>query len=558
MKREQLPIALAGLVVAITRIFILPRGFWEGEEIGLAASLLTFDPYHQQPEAPGYPLLVGVGRFLNFFVRDPFVVLTALSLVASIAGAIFLARATAIALGSAWSGAAAALFLYLSPSMLVFSPLPNAESVSVALVAATFYFFVTRQPIWFAAAAAASIGCRPQLALAMGVFFVIGLMSMPKRRQALAVFAAIVLVTFAVLVEAIRIGRVREYIAMNIEAARVAHEGATLRELAMRFTAHPWGSKYLAFPILIAAGFGLRRLAAAFKLLAPFALFGAIHAAFCILTGSMTDGVQPIIPALPVIAVFAAAAFTRFPAAALTAAVIYGGASFVYAWPLLDVRAHQSSPAMRAARFAASQNAVVLPDPALQPHAMIAGARMTNMGNFDDFVDQPDTRVMLLVDGASSTPGAEIFTWPDSDIYGKITTERYRIVSAVPVPPSHRYRARLGVYPYESAPDRGEWRWLAQDAVIELPHVGGSVTLRFALPEDAPIDANEVKVGERTVRVTRGGSAELVVPYSPRLVIRSSRGFVGPDGRNLAVQLTSLVLLPRAGEGAPERSEWGG
>jgi len=548
MKREHAPIALAGLVVAISRLFILPRGFWEGEEIRFAAALLTFDPYHQQPEAPGYPLLVGLGRFLNFFVREPFVVLTALSFIASVVGAVLLGRSAAIVLGNAWSGGAAALFLYLSPAMLVFSPLPNAESLSVALVVAAFYFLVKRQPIWFAAAAGAAIGCRPQLALAMGVFFVVGWMSMPRRREAMAVFAAILFVSFAALVEAVRLGRFREYIAMNVEAARVAHEGATLRELVMRFVAHPWGSKYLALPLLIAAGFGLvvesGRLARsrwAGGTPALLALFASLHIAFVCLTGSITDGVQPVIPALPVIAVFAAAAFTRLPLAALIASLIYGGASFAYAWPLLRVRATESSPPMQAARYAATRRAVVLPDPALQPHAMIAGARVTNMGNFDDFVDQPETPLMLLVDGASHTPGAQVFAWPDSDIYGKITTERFRVVSAVPVPPERRYRARLGVYPFESAPDRGEWRWLAQDAVIELAPGDGYVTLRFALPTDAPIDANEVRVGDRAVTVTRGGSAELIVPHSPRLIIHSARSFVGTDRRSLALQLVSVV-----------------
>lgn len=506
--------------------------------------MLTFDPYHQQPEAPGYPLLVGLGRFFNFFVRDPFVVLTALSFIASVVGAVLLARSAAIVLGNAWSGAAAALFLYLSPAMLVFSPLPNAESLSVALVAAAFYFFVTKEPIWFAAAAGAAIGCRPQMALAMGVFFVVGWMSMPRRREAMVVFAAILFVSFAALVEAVRLGRFREYVVMNFEAARVAHEEASLRELAMRFIAHPWGSKYLAFPLLIAASFGLRRLAA--RPLRTFALFGAVNVAFVILTGSITDGVQPVIPALPVAAIFAAAAFTRFPLAAITAALIYGAASFSYAWPLLRVRATESSPPMQAARYAATRRAVVLPDPALQPHAMIAGARVTNMGNFDEFVDQPSTPLMLLVDGESRTPGAQVFAWPDSDIYGKITTERFRVVSAVPVPPERRYRARLGVYPFESAPDRGEFRWLAQDAVIDLPAGDGNVTLRFALPADAPIDANEVRVQDRTVTVNRGASAEVIIPHSSRLVIHSSRSFVGPDGRNLAVELLTFSRATNA------------
>ncbi len=542
----------------MTRLLIVPRGFWEGEEIRFALALLTYDPFHQQPEAPGYPLFVGLTRLANFFIRDPFVVLMAFSFIASVVGAFLLARIGAILLGNAWVGMAAALILYLSPAMLVFSPLPNAEATAVALVIAAIYFYVTGKPILFAAVAAAAIGCRPQIALAMVVVFVIGWMTMPRRREAMAVFAFIVLVSFAGLVESVGVGRLREYIVMNVEAARIAHQAATFRELVMRFVAHPWGSKYLAFPLLIAAAVGVvesGRLARSRRASRPAAnrdragrplaaggtptLLG-IHIVFCCLTGSLNDGVQPVLPALVVVAFFAAAAFVRLPIVGVIAALLYGAASFVYAWPLLLVRHEQSSPPMQAARYAVQQRAVVLPDPALQPHATIAGATVTNMGNFDTFVDQPETRLMLLVDGESHTPGARVFSWPDSDIYGKITTERYRVVSAVPVPPERRYAARIGVYPFESAPDRGEWRWLAKDAVIDLPPGFDRVTLRFALPNDAPIESNEVRVGDQTVTVARGGSGELTVAYSPRLVIRCARSFVGPDGRNLAVQLVRL------------------
>lgn len=513
--------------MAATRLLTIPRGFWEGEEIRLAQSLLTFDPFHGQPEPPGYPLAVALGRLLSVFIRDPFATLVTLSVIASIAGAYLLAR---------FAGPAAAILLFFSPALLVFGPLPNVESVSLALIIASFYCLSRRQPELFAAAAAAAIGCRPQVAPAMIMVFAIGYVVLPRRRRMLVTFAAGMAVCFIPLVEAVGAGHLREWVATNYEATRVSSEavGAQGKELAMRFIAHPFGSKFLALPVLALAALGAARAQKSILDLSLVA-FAVVHLGFSFAFLDTTDGVQPIIPAMLPMAIFAAAAIPRL---AIVLAIVYAAGSVAYTLPVLEAR-RAASPPMQAAG-AIPKDAIALFDPQLEAHARLAGLQARPIRDFGELAGSP-ARVYLLVDGGSKTPGAKTFAWPDSDAYGKITTERYRVVSAIPVPPARRYRPRAGVYAFERTPEGEEWRWLAKDAAIDLPPIASSVTLRFALPPDAPIESNRITIGSSSVEVPRGGSAELAVHYAPRLLIRSERSFTGPDdSRDLAVQLVSI------------------
>jgi hypothetical protein len=462
-----------------------------------------------------------LSRLVNFFVRSPFAALCALSLVAAILGALLLVRAASALLGNEWLGVAAALLFYLSPAMLVFGPLPNAEATSIAFVIGAFHALVREKPVVFAATCAAAIGCRPQLAPAIGLVFVVGLLKMPRRREAILLFALVIGVSFVPLIEA---G------GWNFPISR---EGS-LRELVMRFVAHPWGSKFLSLPLLAMAAIGIYRVRALFAV----ALFGGTHLAFTILTGTLTDGVQPVLPALLAIAVLAAAAFTRVPIVAAVAAIAYAAGSIAYTAPILLARRATSSPPAQAAA-AMGGNPVVLADPELAPHAAVAGLEAWNFSRFDELAERPEVPAALLVEGASQAPGAKTFSWPDSDAYGKLTTERFRVVSLVPLPPENRYRGRAGVYPMENAPEQGEWRWLASEAIIDLP-AARPVTLHLALPARAPIESNEVSVNGVRAVVRRGESAEVSVGTAEQITIRSARAFTAPDGRELAVQLTSL------------------
>ena len=492
------------LLVAAARLLTLPHGFWEEEELRFAAALRTFDPAHGDPEAPGYPVYVALGRLVNVFARDPFVSLVALSVIASIACAYFVAR---------FANPGAALVLLLSPAMLIFGPLPNAESTALALIAAMFFFLDRRMPASFGAAAAAAIGCKPQLAPAVLAVVLIAVFVLPRRRMLIAFAVGVAL------------------FALDVRPFAFA-PGPSV----MRYLAHPWGTKFLSFPLLLLAFAGavlaLRKRRPLHVALAAFAI---VHFAVAFLFLGATDGVQPVLPALLPVAVFASLAIARWPLAPLALSLAYAAGSVLYVLPVLQARRAPSPPAAAAASIPRDA-VVVLFDPPLTAHARAAGLRAFSIHRFGDFAATP-ARLFVLTEGR----GERTFEWPDSDPYGKITTERFRVASATEVPPARRFRPRAGVYQLERTPAGEEWRWLAKDAVLDLPPVGATVTLRLALPPESPLERNVVRVGDRSAEVARGASAELTVPYAPRLVIRSERSFQAPgDPRDLAVQLRSV------------------
>lgn len=521
----------------------LPQTFWQSEEVRFARALLTFDPMQQQPEPPGYPLYIGIGRLFNLFIRDPFFTLLALSLIAAVAGAWLTAMAASELFGSDWTGAAAAIVLYFSPAMLVFDGLPNAEAVAMALLAAALLAAVRGNAFWFGVFAAAAAGARPQLAPAMVVMLLVfGL----KRRGSVAIvaFLVVLIICFLPLVEAIGVSNLVTYAKTNYSAMRTSSDAAGLygRELLLRFVAHPWGAKWTSFPLLIAAAIGF---AMTMKRAAPLAAFAAAHLLFAFRFADRSAGVQPVIPMLLAVALFAVASLSRWPKAAFGVAVIYAIAGFSYAWPILDQRRSGPSPparAMRYARRALPRESVLLYEPSLEAWARFSRFNTAPVRDFDRWTDRRETPLFLLADGGSHADHAAVFAWPDSDAYGKITADRYRVVSLIPFPPAARYRPVSGVYAFERTAEGREWRWLAQDAVIALPDLGARVVrVALALPDDAPIDANTVTINGAALTVRRGQTMDFAFPRSPLLRIHAARTFTSErDRRILAVQLVAL------------------
>ncbi|HUP48144.1 MAG TPA: hypothetical protein VNA04_05065 [Thermoanaerobaculia bacterium] len=545
MNRSRGPLISAVLAVAAIRLLTLPYGFWNAGEVRFAQALQTFDPLRQQPDAPGYPLYVALGRLIHFFVRDPFAALVVLSVAASILSAWLIGRLAGSLLGSAWSGAAVAILVLLSPAMIVFGPLPNAESVALACVAAALLFLVEKKPEPFALAAAAAIGVRPQLAPAMLVVFAAGCAVLPRKLRAGTLFSGALLLVFVPMAEAIGAGLLWEWLGPHLRPHAAADFlGAGGRETLLRFTAHPWGGKALSLPLLAAATGGMLVALRRYRSVAALAIggMGAVHLLVCLLTASPSDGVQPILPALLPAGFFAVAALARWPIAAAGFSALFATVSLVYGWPLIEERTRRAAPAVMAMRYAARTlpaGAVLVADPDLAPFAAGHPAVITPE-KFDEVARRHEVDLYLLMHGRSHAAGARVFEWSDSDAYGKLTTEKFRVVSLVPQPPAQRYVGGSGVYVHESSPERGEWRWLTRNAVIEVVAAAPSLALRFRLPHDAPMEANRLLVGGTAIDVLRGSSVEVVVPFVPQLVVRAERSYLPRDGRDLAIQLVAL------------------
>jgi hypothetical protein len=576
------------VLIALIRLLTRQATHWEFDEYLFRMGVESFEPLRHHPHPPGYPLLIGLAQLIDLVVRDPFTSLVALAWISSVIGTFAFASALRELSGSVAVAVVGALIFNLSPAMLVHGPEPMSDApalmfLSLALLAVTKVGRDT-SPWWmaaFAASCAASIGCRPQYAVSIVPVFLVLIVVRGDGRAKLAglvTFTAVCLLWLVPLVTAT--GGLARFVDWETgQAAYVAAHDAHLSrgsrswgEIALRFVAHPWGSKALAIPTLALAAAGAvsllrRRLAAAWPLIA----IAAIHLGFTIATSDPADGVRYQLPAQMAVAFLAALGIDALSRAThvkpivtvVPLALLLG--YWIYARPVVYPRASEASPPARAIDWTSAnlpKSAVVLWDAPLRAHAeaMLGGFRTISAEQgLAALYDRPETPLWILADGMTRVPGAQSFAWPYSDAYGKLTRNHYRVVSVIPLTPERRYLPQKGVNPWERDADRPEWRWLDQVATLRLPPGSGDLRLAFEIPKEVPYESVKVTVkvdgaAAATIAMARAGSATVEVPVPDgRYVdvgIVSSDAFTpaagsGRDPRRLAITLTDLVRVPR-------------
>jgi len=583
------PTALVGfLLVAAVRALTLPRSLWEMDEFLFSGAIGRFDPLQHRPHPPGYPLTVGLGKLFALVFHNHFVSLVALAVVSSLVGywALFVAfRRIAGGPGAERVAVAGALLFQLSPVMLVQGTLPMSDPPAlmfIALALAAAAILHDGGGTWAAAglgaAASAAIGCRPQLALIVLPMLAVALWrtSWSHRGEALISFTLVSIVWFAPLMTAT--GGPSGLLAYEMkQAAYVALHDATASrgtntrlELLTRFLAHPWGTKWLSMPVLLLAVAGtvalVRRRRTA---VLPLAVLSAVQLAVCLLMMDPADGVRYALPTVLCVA-FAAvvgsdAATRRLrlpPKAAwvVPGLVLVGGA--LYARPLLAARATTVSPPLQAALWAhrylpAGAGILVQDDLAPHAHFLLRGFNLSPVdAGLQSFARRPNAPLWLYAEGESAWPGAVTFRWPESDAYGKLTRNHYRVVSLSPIPAEARYQIVRGVNAFEPSVRDARWRWLDADAVLRIfPLDIRAVAVTLGLPEVAPLASNTVIVSVngksiKTVELPRGTESRFELPVESdgrtEIAFHSSHSFTsGADSRRLAVQLRGLKRLPR-------------
>ncbi len=578
--------ALGALIVLVTRWASAPKTFWESDELLFAAAVKKFEPLASHPHPPGYPLYVGIGKFATAITGDIFVALVAVSLIACVVGFIALALTFRRIVEDPDVAVGAALLFYFSAAMLVHGTLPLSDSPAIACTALAFYamtFFpdeaTERTAIGLGLATSAAIGIRPQLVVPL---FPVSLFVLVRRGNVRRIAAGLISFTvlsaawFAQLVEAAR-GWEKFWLWETHQAAYVAeHDAAASRgahtagEIASRFIFHPWGPKAIALPIMFLALLGAialfrRRASRALPLLA----FCAIHIVFALDVMDPADGPRYALPALMGVALLVACGLdlvgkvARIKLVPIIGIVTIGIVSWVYVAPIIVTRHRVASPDAAAAEWGNAQFApgtVVLYDLSLRPQAEVMFDRFRAV--FIDrglaaYYDHPDVPLVAFGDGGSVDADAKTFSWPESDAYGKLTRNHYRVVTLDPITPNKRFLPMRGVYQTERTISE-EWRWLAPEAEIRLPRKHGkTATLTFGLSHDVPYETNDVQLLinglaiPQVVHVARHGTATVTVPLPDApvvdIVIRSAQSFApaaflhNQDPRILAVQLIGVV-----------------
>ena len=579
---------LGAVVVLVSRLVTMPKTFWEGDELLFAAAIQKFDPWSSRPHPPGYPLYVGLGKFAALFT-DPFHALVALSVIASVIGFVALAITFREVLHDRDLSVCGALIFYFSASMLVHGTLalsdgPAMMFVALLLWAATAFpdRFTERRAIALGLAASAAIGTRPQLVvsvLPLFLFLLVWTRSARKIAAGLVSFTVLSIAWFAPLMDAaggwakLMLWESRQASYVATHDAAMSRGASTTNVILSDFVAHPWGPKWIALPLMIVAVFGVFVLARKPKRpLIPIAIFTVLQFVFAIYVMDPADGARYSLPHMIAIALLVAAGLhvirssTQLRAAPWIAAIVLATASLAYTWPIVGTRRVVPSPPAAAAAYANAHfppNTVIAYELSVRPHAEYLMSRFPSIAvekALTAFYNRPDVPLVLFGDGGSSGTN---FSWPDSDAYGKLTRNHYRVVTLQPLPPTERFLPVSGVYALERTVAGDSWRWLARDAVILLPSAHlPKVTLTFRLSPDTPYDnlrvlcASVVKDShhrgtESTALVTKQPrTITMTVPENGEIAIHSDQSFApatvlhNQDPRILAVQLIRVVQSP--------------
>ena len=589
--RQRSPLLLLGLTaVAAARLLTLPRSLWEWDEVLFVRGIADFDPLHHSPHPPGYPLLIGLGKAMTWITGDPFASLVALGVISSCVGFVALAVAFRSFSGSERAGVIGALLFCFSPAMLVYGPLALSDAPALMFLAlslaAAGRLIATRgetaPAVALGLSASAAIGCRPQMALAVLPMLAVALALAGRRRAwgaAAGSFAALSLAWFLPLLAAVggpsgflpflsrQAGFVVEY---DTNASRA---GMSWVGVAKRFLAHPWGDRWLSFPVLALAGTGAAvALARRFRTALPLAVLTVIELTFALSVMNAQDAARYALPGMLGIA-FAAgvgaeflARRLRMPAAGYVMAALLAAGAVRYTAPVLEARTRTLSPPVQAIEWARSHlppQTVFLMEPGMAvyvDHLLPRSERLLIDEGLERFAANPGRPVYLLGDGESGWPGAQTFRWPASDAYGKLSRGGlYRVVSFSPIPPGRRYQVERGVHGYEPTAREAKWRWLGPDAAVRVFPSGLSKSaLTLALPESAPWPSQRVRVvvggaPAADLEVPRGErrTLQLVLPPTKAVEVafRSRSSFVpaqtgaGRDTRRLAVQLVDFQVL---------------
>ncbi len=579
MNKSKLSGAIALVAIAALHYWSVPRSIWEFDESLFAAAVERYAPLLHHPPPPGYPLYIAFAKIVALFTPDAFTALLVTSIVALAAGMLAFVLAFSAITDSPTAIAATAL-LYASPSMLISGTLPQSDTGAMALLALAIWGCVraadhSTVPALCALLCALCIGWRLQLSIAVVPMFlaaVVMMRSWRDRAVAVSVFGLVCLAWFVPLMMAAGgpesywnwlSGQARYYAQHDADLSRSGHSPGLI---ALRFTAHPWGPKWLSLPLLGVALLGIRRN----RRLIPLACGALVYLAFALATMDPADAVRYALPSLPFIALLAATALVRvagaWPSTALVA--LYAAGSFWYAFPVLHARATSLSPPAAAARWIRANvpgNGVIFYDAPLWPHAtyLLRGYKSMRIdAGVARYGSDASTPIVLLTDGELNRVRGVTYRWPDTDAYRKLTRRHYGAVSVFPSLPERRFKVLEGVFAPERTRDGQSWRWLGARAVIKIPRLAAThVRLVFRTPPEYPLDGNRVRVNGKPVALGRNDTAEIVVPLPADryLTLIPERTFVpariaganNRDRRTLSVMLTlveAIDLRPAAAE----------
>lgn len=450
-RRFLLAAGTAFFVVFVTRALAFPHSWWLRVEPLLGLAIENLDPLAGHPPAPGFPLYLQLARMLMFKAETPFVALVVAAFLSSVAATALLAAALWRISRDAVAGALAALLLFMTPAMLVFSstPAPEASALmffAIALNAAARLLSDEarswRTAALLGAGVAGTVGCQPEWVLPALVVLLAPVFAPSARRLvpiAGLVFAAGTALVFASLSNALG-----GAVALLRWTGLATTGGAGTADVAASAMLDAFGPPWLAIPIAVAS---LAGLVASIRSRETLSLLVVAPAVLNVLVvswrGSVREPVLALLPAIVAIALLAIRGLTELGSRAgqpwirIAVMAAFCLLSWVWVSPLLLARLKTAPPPSKAALWIddkIASDAVVLVADELLPHAsaLIAKGRLVPI---EGAGADRSLAWYALIPGESTEAGAVVFSWPDSEPLRSLAGSRYRVVSVVPIHP---------------------------------------------------------------------------------------------------------------------------
>src|SRR4051812_45494663 len=118
-KKDYLICFFVAFISFISRAPLIEKyqSYWDGPDYSIA--LVHFSLAHHTPTPPGYPLYIALGKFFHLFIQDPHTSILAVSIFASMLGAV-------------------ALYIV---GMKMYNRLVGLAATGIYLTGSTFYYF---------------------------------------------------------------------------------------------------------------------------------------------------------------------------------------------------------------------------------------------------------------------------------------------------------------------------------------------------------------------------------------------------------------------------------
>lgn len=219
-----LPYVIISLIAFVSRLPLIEKfqSHWDGPDYSIA--IIRYSLAQHTPTAPGYPLYIASGKFLNLFINDPHLSILMISVVASIIGALAFYTYGAKIYNKYVGVVASTIFLTASP-FYYFSLTPYGYLLTMSFITLLAYIcyrvFILKKNdgAIYGVILGILFGIRPQEMLLIGPLALLGFIFLNRKNKIYAslIFIAITLLWLIPLIR--DSGGINNYVSLNLASA---------------------------------------------------------------------------------------------------------------------------------------------------------------------------------------------------------------------------------------------------------------------------------------------------------------------------------------------------